>query len=65
MNSKPFMVTVPEACKRTGLTKYMIRKMMEKKMFAFIQVGRKLYVNYDSLVECLSGSEVIADNAEH
>lgn len=65
MNNKPFMVTVPEACKRTGLTKYMIRKMIKKKMFSFIQVGRKLYVNYDSLIECLSGNEVIEDDAEH
>lgn len=56
------MITVPEACERSGLTVYMLRKIIKEKKCVSIQVGRKLFVNWKTLEAFLYGQDPAADH---
>lgn len=51
----PLLLTVPEIHKKTGLSIYMIRRMIEEEKVVTIRLGRKIFVNYDSMIRFLNG----------
>ena len=50
----PTMLSIKEVAERTKLPTYTIRRLIEMKKVAFINNGRKYYVNYEQLVEYLN-----------
>lgn len=54
MGNMPKMRTIQMAAKETGVSAYLVRKLVKEQKIVFVQSGCKSYVNLDSLIDYLN-----------
>lgn len=52
------MLTIPEASKKTGIAKWLLRKWCREGKINFIKNGNRFLVNYEMLHQQLSNGEL-------
>lgn len=52
----PTMLSIKEVAEKTKLPVYTVRTLIANKKVPFINLGKKIYVNYEQLVEYLNST---------
>ena len=60
--SMPEMLSIRETAKRTGLSPYLLRRLIAEKRIVCITCGKKYLVNLSSVIALLNGAETTESN---